>query len=184
MATILDVGLLRSFDVIFPVLFVFSVVFALLQKTKAISDGVGINATIAVAVSFMVLLSDTLVEIIKFMIPWFTIAIIFLVLLLLLFQILGAKEGDIKKSISDTSVQWTIIGISIVILVAAFGNVLGPKLTDTSSQQGTIINATGGSGTTTNFQSNVTAILFNPKVLGMIILFAIAIFAVVLLSSG
>jgi hypothetical protein len=119
------------------------------------------------------------------MIPWFTIAIIFLVLLLLLFQILGAKEGDIKKSIGDTSVQWTLIGIGIVIIVAAFGNVLGPKLTESSSQQGaTVINATGGTGTSTNFQSNVTAILFNPKVLGMIILFVIAIFAVVLLSGG
>ena len=185
MATVLDVGLLRSFDVIFPVLLVFSIVFAILQKTKAVTDSLGINSIIAVSVAFMVLLSDTLVQIINFMVPWFTIAIIFLVLLLLLFQILGAGEKDIRSSISDKSVQWTIIGVGLVILVAAFGNVLGPKLTESSLQQGTSsVNVSGGGVATSNFESNVTATLFNPKVLGMIILFAIAIFAVALLTSG
>ena len=43
MATILDVSLLQTFDIVYPVLLVLVVMFALLQKTKAIGDNVGIN---------------------------------------------------------------------------------------------------------------------------------------------
>ena len=80
MVTVLDVGLIQAFDIIFPVLLVFALVFAVLQKTKVIGDSVGINSIIAVAVAFMVMLSDTLVQMISFMVPWFVVVIIFFIL--------------------------------------------------------------------------------------------------------
>lgn len=194
MATILDVGLLQSFDFIFPVLLVFAIVFAVLQKTKVIGDSIGINSIIAITAAFMVLLSEDLVKMINFMVPWFVFAIIFFILLILIFQMFGAKEADITAVLkADSAISWTIIGIALVIVFAAFGNVLGQKFTEASFQQGTAtmgvvngsINATVGTGVSSaNFQQNIYSILFNTKVLGLMVLFGVAIFAVALLTGS
>ena len=183
MVTVLDTGLLKSFDVVFVVLLIWTMVFALLQKTKAIGDFIGINATIAAAIAFLSLISDTLVKLISFMITWFALVIIFLVLLLLLFQIFGVS--DFSKAVADPSVRWTIIGIGIVIVFASFANVFGQQLTEASFNSGQSPAEVSANGVgTQNFQQNIYATLFHPKVLGMIILFTIAIFAVVLLSGN
>ena len=66
MATILDVGLVQYFQVIYPVLFVFAIVFALLQKTKALGQSsLAVNLIISFAVSFMILLSDAAVKLLS-----------------------------------------------------------------------------------------------------------------------
>jgi len=175
MATVLDLGLLQMFEPIFAVLFVFALMFAILQKTKALTEAVGINGTIAVVIAFMVLMSQTLVSIINFMIPWFTVVIIFFVLLLLVFQVFGAKDADFESAIKDKGLIWTIIGIGLVILLAAIGSVIpediGPNLaTDSTVSDG-------------GFSSNLTDVLFNPKIIGIIVIFLVAIFAVVFLSG-
>ena len=187
MATAIDFGLLQNFDFIFPFLFVWSVVYATLQKTKVIGGAMGIDAIVAFAISFMILLSRTLIEILNFMIPWFTIAIIFFMLLMLMFMVFGASEKDIFGYIkTDKGVGWALIGIALIIVIAAFGNVLGQDFTQQSFDENAPQEvATGSGGTATqNFEGNVTAIFSHPKVLGMLILFAIAIFAVGLLSGN
>ncbi|MBI4980140.1 hypothetical protein HZC30_01115 [Candidatus Woesearchaeota archaeon] len=185
MATFLDVGLLNYFSSIYPFLFVLVLVYALLQKTKALGDSIGTNATIAVAAALMTMLSKTLIDVINFMIPWFVVVIIFLVLVILVFQIFGAKEADLTSAMKDKAVYWTLIGIALVIMVAAFGKVLGQSLTEVSFQQGVnATNVTGSGGVaTSSFESNIYATLFHPKVLGLMIMFAIAIFAVAFLSA-
>lgn len=183
MATILDVGLIQYFQVIYPVLFVFAIVFAVLQKTKALTDAVAINALIAVLAGFMVLLSRRLIDVINFMIPWFVVVIIFFILMLLIFRVFGAEEDVFKKALTGgREITYIIIGIVIVIMIAAFANVYGQTLLGESAQAGTVEPGTGvASG---SFQQNIYATLFHPKVLGMLILFGIAIAAVALLSSG
>ncbi len=181
MATFLDLGLLQFFDVIFAVLLVFALLFAILQKTKAVGNSLGINATIAVAISFMVLLSSNLVKIIKFAVPWFALLIIFLILIILLFQIFGVT--DVSSAVKDTTVQWTLIGLSIVIVVAAVGNVFGQQLLE-SGVGGQPVEGAEAGVATGSFQQNIYATIFHPKVLGMVVLFVIAIFAVTLLSGS
>ncbi len=183
MATFLDLTLIDFFDRIFVVLLIWTIIFAILQKTKAVSDGLGINAIIAVAIAFLALISDTIIQLISFMVPWFALLIIFLVLLILLFQIFGVT--DVSAAVNDKTVQWTLIGVGIVIVIAAFGTVFGQQLAaaagSSSTDSGTAT-AAGGTGTT-NFQQNIYSTLFNPKVLGMLVLFGVAIFAVILLSG-
>ncbi len=179
MTSLLDLGILKSFDFIFPMLLVWAFVFALLQKTKLIGEAININAIIATAFAFMVLLSPTVIDLINFMIPWFAIAIIFFVLMVLLFMIMGVKEVTAYK---ESSIQWVLIAVGILIVVAAFGKVLGQSLLDQGAQVGTVIEgqdntASGG------FQQNIYATLFNPKVLGLLVVFAIVVFAIALLSG-
>lgn len=186
MATLLDLGLLDYFNVVFSFILVWALVFALLQKTRVLGEKVGLNVLIAVAVAFLVSLSDNVVEMIRFMIPWFTIAIIFFVLLILVFMVFGAGEKDIFNYIkNDRAVGWVIIGVVLIIIFASFANVFGQKLTQAAFEGGSAVNATGAGGVATgSFQQNIYATLFHPKVLGMIILFAVAIFAIALLSQG
>ena len=186
MATVLDLSLLGYFSVVFSFILVWTLVFALLQKTRILGEKAGLNVLVAVAVAFLVSLSDNVVQIINFMIPWFTIAIIFFVLLLLIFQIFGATEKDIFSYIkTDRAVGWVIIGVVLVIIGASFANVFGQKLTQAAFEGGTAINVSGAGGVATpSFQQNIYATLFHPKVLGMMVLFVIAIFAIALLSQG
>ncbi|PIZ51877.1 hypothetical protein COY27_02220 [Candidatus Woesearchaeota archaeon CG_4_10_14_0_2_um_filter_33_13] len=187
MATVLDVSLLKVFDPIFAVLFVFAVLFAILQKTKALTDNVSINSLIAVVVSFMVLLSTSLVKMINFMIPWFVVVFIFLILLLLVFQIFGAKEADFAGAIKDKALMWTLIGVGLVIFAASFSTIVpedvGPYL---GSGDATTVTTTtdGGSVSGGLFSSNLMATLFHPKVIGLIIIFLVAVFAVGFLSGN
>ena len=183
MVTVLDLSLIRSFDVIFPVLLVFALVFSILQKTKAIGDSVGMNSLVAVAISFMMLLSDTLIEMINFMIPWFVVMIIFFILMILMFQVFGASETDVAGALKDKALQWSLIGVGLVILIAAFGHVLGQSLVEAGGHPVTTQQVTADGVATGDFEQNITATMFHPKVLGMLVMFAIAIFAVALLSG-
>lgn len=185
MVTFLDIGLLKAFDLVYAFIFVWAIVFAVLQKTKVIGESAGINAIISVAAAFMVLLSGKVVEMINFMIPWFTVAIIFFLLVILVFQIFGLKEADVAHAAKDKGVYWTLIGVFILIVVASFSTVFGQSFLEAGAQVSGQPAAEEMPGTTgKSFEQNVTATLFHPKVLGMIVLFAIAIMAVALLTQG
>lgn len=175
MATLLDVGLLQYFGAIFPMLMVFALVYALLQKTKALGENSAINALIAVVAAFLILLSPSAQALITFMIPWIAVAIIFFVLLMLVFQMFGMKEADWGKVVKDKSFYWTVLGIFIVIIIAGFGDVFGQSALEYSQN--------ASSGNVGDFRENAFSVIFHPKILGMIVLFVIAIMAVALLSS-
>jgi len=178
----MDVSLLAQFDIVFVLLFVWAVVFALLQKTKVITDNLNINIIIAVATSLIVIISQTLVDLLRFIIPWFAIAIIFFILLIFIFRTFGASESDISKAVGDKTLQWTLIAVGIIIIFAGFSTVFGQKLAEASqaSADGTTITDGGSS----SFEQNIYKIVFNPKVLGMVVIFGVAIFAVALLSGN
>ncbi len=179
MASPLDLGILQLFDFIFPVLLVWAFVFALLQKTEVVGKSMGINAIIASATSLTILLSRTAIDLINFIIPWFAIAIIFFVLMVLLFMVMGAKDVTAYK---QTNVQWILIAVGILIVVAGFGKVLGQSVLEQSAQTGDVVEGQEGVAGS-DFQQNIYATLFHPKVLGLLVVFAIVVFTVALISG-
>jgi hypothetical protein len=183
MATVLDLSLLQSFDVVFPFILVWAVVFAILQKFKPISDSASVNAVIGAVAGFMVLLSRVAIDVINFMVPWFVIAFIFLLLMLIIFQIFGADDDMFKAAVSDPTLRWALTAIGIIILAVAIGKVAGQSLTDASFEEGDVVLSEAGDVDTDNFQTNIVGIIFNPKVLGLLVIFAIAIFTVAFLSA-
>jgi len=110
------------FSYLFPFLIIFSIVFAILQKTKLFGDAKqdgqknvnGINAIIAVSVAFISLLNDYVSTFFATIFPRFGIALaIFLVLLILIgFFIKPDANGKYPGSISW--VGW-VLGIGIVL---------------------------------------------------------------------
>lgn len=185
MATILDLGLLSVMDMIFPFLLVFALIYAILHKFEPLGKSAGINALISVVVAMMVLLSETVTAVINFMIPWFAIFIIFLILMLLTFAIFGAKDTDYLGYLkNNNSVGWALLGVSLLIILAALGNVLGQNIGPYLDEQAAVQDGDASSTATGNYMTNLMATLFNPKILGMIVIFIIAIFAVILLTGN
>jgi len=186
MATFLDVGLFNYFNIIFPVLLVFAVVLAILHKTKILGENNVINGIVAIAMALMSLTSRTFIDLINFMAPWFVLAFIFLILLLLLYQVLGATEKDIVSALrTDKTIQWTVFGVAIIILFAGFATVLGQKflpITQTDAPETLEPGQEGVAGT--DFEKNLFATLFNTKVLGIVFIFLIAIFTVAFLAGA
>ncbi|MBT4651031.1 hypothetical protein HOC13_00750 [Candidatus Woesearchaeota archaeon] len=190
MATFLDLGLLQYFNVIFPVILIWALLFAILQKTKILGENMSLNAVVSMAGALMALLSPTIIQLINFVVPWFVVAFIFLILLLLLYRVLGASEKDVTSMImGDKTIKWGILAVAVLILAAGFGQVLGQSIGPYLGGEpvdGEVIVTEGGtpSVATSDFQQNIMAIIFHPKVVGLVVLFGVAIFAVILLSSG
>jgi len=185
MASVLDISVLGYFDIVFPFLLIFFIVFAILQKTKILGDKLAINAMIGVSIALIAIISDKVVAVINFIAPWFVVVFIFLILLLLIFQIMGAKDADIALATKDKAVQWTVLGVALVIIFAGLASVFGQEFLEKSQgeavdvEDGAAVNATTTSG---SFEGNIAGIISHPKILGMIVLFGIAIFAVALLT--
>jgi hypothetical protein len=178
MASLLDLGLIQLFDFVFPVLLVWAFVFAMLSKTKVLGDSVGVNSLIAAVAGLTILLSRTVIDLINFVIPWFAVSIIFFVLMLLLFMIMGAKGTDAYK---DVALQRVLIAVGILIMVAGAANVLGQSVLEKGGSTGdTLID---GDTTSGDFEQNIYSTVFHPKILGLLIVFTIMIFAVALLSG-
>jgi len=185
MATFLETGLLNYFSIIFPALLVFVLVFALLQKIKILGESKSINALVAIALGFIVLLSESILSIINFAAPWFVVFFIFMVLLLVVFKLMGASDENIASVIrTDKVVQWVILAISLIIVVSALGHVYGQRLLPYTTEE---VNVTEDgeivSTATTSFKTNVAAVFFHPKVLGLVFLFLVAMFTIALITK-
>ena len=189
MATFLDVSLIKSFDVIFPVILVWAVSFSALQYLKPLGNSVGLNAIISGVVGLMILLSDKAVQMINFMTPWFAVAIIFFLLLFLIFRMFGAKDETFTAVLKQKEVYWFVIGVGVVIFGAGIADTFGQDLTSQAfTGDGTnpqaLNQSLGGSSATADFDQNIAAIIFSPKVLGLMIIFLIMASAIALLTSS
>lgn len=175
----MQLGVLKYFSIIFPALLVFVVVFALLEKTKILGENKVTHSIIAIVIAFMVILLKDIVSIINYMAPWFVLLFVFFVFLLVLYKLLGATDQNIADFFTkNRGFQFVIIGIGLVILIASIAYVYGPKVLPVTGD-GVNVTAVGEAGT---FKENVFAVLFSPKILGMIFILVVAIAAIALLT--
>jgi len=181
----LDIGLIEAFSIIFPFLLVFAIVFALLKKFKILGEGSTIPAITAIVIAFIVILSKDVVQIINFIAPWFVLLFIFILLLLMVYKIFGATDENLAVFIKEhTLTQWVIVMIGVIIIVAGIANVFGQRLTPLT-QDGNDGNVSYiGAGTTESdeFEETVGRTIFHPKIVGLILVFLIAAFAIGLLT--
>jgi hypothetical protein len=194
MATILDVGVLQNFSIIFAMVLVIAIVYGLLQFTNAFHGSKGLHILIAFIVGLMLIMMPDVTKAISVMIPWFTLLFIFLVFLIMAYKIFGATDADIHGVLQDRTLIWVIIIIAIVIAISSFSTVYGQRLlTQTvpgapseapaAPAQGTSGAVTAG-GTTASgsFSGNLAATFFHPKILGMLFLFLVAVFTIAILA--
>ncbi|MBD3209716.1 hypothetical protein GF367_04870 [Candidatus Woesearchaeota archaeon] len=206
MATFLDIGFLGEFSIIFTFLLVWVLVYALLSMTKQLGDKKNLNALIALAVAVIVIASPTMLRLVNTMVPWFLIMV-----LLLFFILFGIKMFTGDKDLSgavfkDKKVYTWIIVLMVVVLIFSLGNAFGSQTLERGGWDGTgpppsggdslegtdafieetgvgNANVSGSQVATNDFSTNLIHTLFNPKVLGLMLVMLVAMFAMFFISD-
>ncbi len=175
MATPLDLGLLKQFDVLFPFLFVLVIVFAVLYRTQSFKEKPGLAAIIAFLLAIMTVVSPVApiaTKSINLMAPGFIILFIFIIFLMLVYQTFGVEEKTILKIVTDSEHSNTIVMILLVISVLIAAGAVGKYYHETKL-------TTGNSTTAPPVEeSEMLQTLLHPKVLGTVLFLLIALFTV------
>ncbi len=194
MATVLDVGLLRYFNIIFVWIFIFVIFYAGLNKFKWLTEDKGLNAIIALCVSVAVLFAKPAVDMILVTLPWFIVVIIMLFIILTVLMFMGIKGEAITEYMGgkDWSTPQYVILITMIVIVAigsvtVFGNKIGPgassgstgeityTTTTITTESGELVEVTTPAKAV---ESGTKATLFHPKVLGLAFLLLIMFFTI------
>jgi hypothetical protein len=186
MATPLDTSLIGHFGTLFPFLFIFTLVYALLEKTKIFGSNRVIYAFIAFIAAIMTQLSPIVRQTINTAAPWFILLIFFIFVILVAFMAFGASDGDIigvLKSKDHSYLNAWIIAVILIIVVGSLTSVVSKhggvgKELDTSDptyiagvQNGSIIQQS-------DQESEFWSTIVHPKVLGMILILLISLFTI------
>lgn len=188
MATLLDAAILEHFTQIFSMVLVIAVVYGILQFTKAMEGSKGLHILIAFVFGLLVLLIPDVSKLIGTMLPWFTLFFIFILFLLVSYKIFGVTDDDISHYLKgDRTLGWVIFIICLVIVIASFANVYGQRLLTPGQQPATtgddgLLVTPGTDVSSTKFSSNLGATFFHPKILGLILVFLIAVFTIAILA--
>ncbi|MFQ5474278.1 MAG: hypothetical protein ACE5DM_00410 [Candidatus Nanoarchaeia archaeon] len=188
MATFLDIGLFSYFSVIFPVLFVFLLVFAVLTKTQFFGDNKGVYSLIAFSIAMIMLFSPGVVQVINVMAPWFVLIFVFGILLLLALMVMGVEADAITTYMGSWDVvHWFILSFAIIIAIGSLATVYGGSLLPYTSEKGAVTVDDGGTTgvrtSTGDFNQNVGRVLFHPKVIGMIFVLLVASFTIRMMAG-
>ena len=188
MATFLDIGLAQHFNVIFPVLLVFVIIFALLEKSKIFGQNKGMHSLIALCIALMMLFVPGVLQVIGLMAPWFVLIFLLIVFFLLLLLAFGTKTDAISKVASNWGTpHWFLLVIGLIIFIGALGSVYGGAMLPYSDEQETAnTTADAESELTTDtgdFNANVGRVIFHPKTIGLVFLLMVGSLAIRLLAS-
>jgi len=177
MATPISTALLDKFAVIFIAIFLFAVIYGVLEVVHLLgNDKKNLNAAIAAMVAILAILSPDLITMLKTMLPWISMMIVFFFFLHAVPMFMGIKQEEVltfmggKKRL--TTVAW-VLGAMIFLVIYSMGNMYGERLLKGEVGNGTNVstNTTANSG---GFFGNVFSIAFNPKVLGLFMFMLIA----------
>ena len=201
MATLMDLSLLGHVRIVFIFILVFGIVYAILSRVKMFGSGnnQGINAIIALAVAFLVVISSSVVKLVSFMTPWFIIIVLIAFFIIFGYRMFNVGEDVIAGALRKHYI-WIIIPC-ILLVVFGFANVYGQSLLEegggsandaTGDGNGeTVDTGNGGSGESSstgstasgNYQSNFVTTFFHPKILAFFFLFLIGLFTILFLTG-
>ena len=179
MATFLDVGLLEYFNIIFYLIFIFVLLYAILSITKVLGENKNLNAMLALALALILGFSGPTRDLISFVTPTFFVFIFFAFFTVLIWKFLGASDDDVKSIMGTKSgTRGFILIIVGIIILSSLGKIFftGPIASDVNE---TAVNA---SSVGTVGQSALTATLTHPKVLGLVLILIIGGYAMSFLS--
>jgi len=115
MATIFSLPIFS--EIVLPFLLVFTLIFAILEKTKILGDDKRqINAIVSLAVGLLLLVFEYPREIIGNLVPFLAVAAVVLLVFMLLYGFVGGtKEGNLPKGLKIA--LGIIIGVAVVVAV-------------------------------------------------------------------
>ncbi|MBI2508007.1 hypothetical protein HYV89_03565 [Candidatus Woesearchaeota archaeon] len=169
MVSLVDSGLGEFLIPVFIFILIYAIIFSVLRKSKFLGDDTNINAVVAFVLSALFAIVPGVMEFISIIAPWFVVMVIVAFSILLVFMFGGVKGDTIESIFKNSTVYWTIIMLSIIILIGGLTSVYGPLLV-------------GGTPAEQGPGSSIHRAIFNAKVLTTVIVLIIFAFAVRLLS--
>ncbi len=179
----LNISFLQYFSPIFIFVLVFVMIYGILQFTKFLGENKVLHALIGFFIAVIFLFSTEAITVVQVIAPWFTVLFIFVIFILMAYKLFGATDDQIKNVMSNASaLQYTILALGIIILLFGLGAGFGQKLlgysADIAEVRDAATEAGEGSTATSSYQTNLISTLFNPKILGMILILVIAAFTI------
>ncbi len=163
MATILSTNLLQFIMPIILFIFIFSIFYAILIRIKVFSDNKPLNSLIAFSVTILFLIIPEARLAIELATPWFVVFVVFGLLLITAFMILGVEAKTIKDLAEDNAViLGVVIGGMALIFMFSLTQVFGND----------VLRYPGQSEST--FFAIVKRTVLNPKILGLVVLMILA----------
>ncbi len=163
MATFLDVTGLAHFASIFVFLFAWIVVYAVLVWTKILGDNKAVGAILGFLFAIFIVISPTATNIIAGVAPFLAVVFIFIVLLSVATKMLG-HDAELPPAIKG------IFSLILLFVIVIGAGVHLKEEVDARESAGTL--------------SNTLKVFFSPTILGVILLFAIAVFTIALLAGA
>lgn len=172
--------------------------YAVLSRFDVFKEKPAFSAIVAFVLSIMAMLSPILVRTINLMAPWLVLFIILIVILLLVYQTTGVEKSVITGVITGDKIGETFSWVILIVVVLIF---VGSLTTAISEQEGFQQLQAGGkispAGQAPSIAPNDASKLvepgseredffktiFHPKVLGIIVIMLIGVFAIQRLSA-
>jgi len=130
----------------------------------------------------MFIFSKDAVEIIKNTVPWY---IIMLVALTMAYFVTISIGAEFTPELMKTMGTWVlVIGLIILVINIAMrlGQGAGPFLSNESIDYDSVVVGEGGDVGSTSYAQNFGATMFHPKVLAMLLVLIVCLFAVLLIG--
>ncbi|RLE42756.1 hypothetical protein DRJ48_02820 [Candidatus Woesearchaeota archaeon] len=184
MANPINVALLDKFSVIFIAIFLFAIVFGILELVKLFgSDKKNLHAIIAAIIALIAIINQDMTAMVKMWLPWIALMIVFFFFMFAIPLFMGLKRDEILTAIGGPkrlSAVWWVLGAMIFLVVYSLGNLYGEGLLhgEVSGANVTQVNVTAGE----SFKGNVFNTVFNPKVLGLFFLMLLVMLAITYLT--
>ncbi|MFT7615946.1 MAG: hypothetical protein ACI8Y7_000773 [Candidatus Woesearchaeota archaeon] len=205
MATFFDTSLVQGLHSVFAFILVWGVVYALLDKVKIFGDKKHLSAIISIMVALITLSLPNIIEIVTFIVPWFSLIFIFIAFMLVGIMIFGVTEKEIGEYVKGptSSVAYWVIILSVIILFSAIGVTffspdggdsgiaIEPTALEAANQitaQGTTVSSNGAQveiGTEVGTQGKQALVntLFHPRVLALLFVMLMSVFAAMQLAK-
>ncbi len=180
MATpILNTSVLENFSILFVIIFLFSIIYGLLELVKIFGENKkNLHAIIALAVTIIAVMTPDLLRMIKMILPWVALMILFFFFLFAIPLFMGLKRDEIlvfmggKKKLG--AVGW-VLGAMIFLIVYSLSSLYGERLLKGDLEGGNAsINVTGQS----EFKTNILKTLTHPAILGLFVLLLISMLTI------
>ena len=178
MASLLDISLIDQFSIIFVILFIFTAVYAVLTFRKPFGEAKGINALLAFTIAILFIFSQDAIAIVKASIPWYIVMMVALMFIFIIPASIGSTIPDaFMRNIGNYVL---VIGIIILAINISLhlGQRAGPFLSNESIDPDQVIAGESGDVGTGSFAQNFGATIFHPKVLALILVLVVCLFAV------
>ncbi len=154
MATFLDITLLESFLPVFSFIFIWLILYAILQKSKLLGGKPVLDLVIGLIIALVSMFSGSTFEFVSTIIPWFVMLIIAVIL------VVFVSSSFLKEGIADIlPLKGIVMVLSLAIMIWSITVIFGPVFNPYSV------------GANPEWETLRT--LFHPRVLGSIFILII-----------